>query len=133
MSKMSDPKPSERVWFRHRQNGQLGYLIERDGKTKIRLDRASDPYAIRPYNPDEWLPMVTHTRVPRQAVAAIQWAADRALLRALGAHREAGRDWHGLTDAQRVEFMDKGPGKLHGEERRKVWEAIKEATRALVE
>jgi len=125
-------KPSERLWLRHKRNGLTGYLTEKDGKPKVKLD-GPDPFAMRPYHEPDWEPMPVETRIPRQMVAQVQWAADRALMRALGDHRAAGRDWHGLTTAQRVEFMDNGPGKRHGDSRKKVWEAIRDATKHLVE
>ena len=129
---MSDETPDQRQWMKHRRNGKVGWLIERNGKTLVKID-LPDPYATMKYEPNDWELMNSEVKLPRQLVATVQWAADRALMRALGEHVAAGRDWHALTTEQRIEFMDNGPGEKHGEHRKRVWSALKKALKPLVE
>lgn len=127
---MADESPDNRTWVKNRRNGKVGFLISKDGKTKVKID-LPDPYAIASYEPDDWVPMEQEKKLPRQLLATVQWAADRALMRVLGEHQAAGRDWNGLTTEQRIEFMDNGPGEKHGDIRKRVWQAIKDQLKDL--
>lgn len=127
---MASETPDNRVYVKHKRNGKVGWLAERAGKTVVKID-LPDPYAFAAYAPEDWEPMAMEKKLPRQLLATVQWAADRALMRVLGEHQAAGRDWNALTTEQRIEFMDNGPGEKHGDIRKRVWQAIKDQLKDL--
>jgi len=136
---MGDPKPSDRVWVKQASSGLVGYLVMRDGVQKVKLDRP-DPYALRPYDVQNWSPMGDEldNRLPRMALAQVQWAADQSLLRVLGTHSQAGREWRSVPQSKKIQFMTDGPTsgpgmRRHLDRRRKLWLYVKEAMLGLVE
>lgn len=101
-----DPQPSERTYYRSREDGQRGWLVKRDGKDMVRLDRASEVIIlpIDKFDPDRQL----HVMSKHQA-AKIAFVADRALCAATGDYKASKVDWLDLTDKQRIKFMNNGP------------------------
>lgn len=125
--------PDKRIWVRHRANGHVGWLVNKGGIVKVKLDR-EDPYALKPYDAKQWTRMEEVTAVPRMALALVQWKTDRELLRALGDRKRSKMDWHMMPVPARIKFMDEGPKDgAHLEVRKAVWQSIKDATRELVE
>lgn len=117
-----DPEPQDREWYTHRHTGERGFRVVRNGKDAIRLDRPTDPFAIRSmaeeWQRDEgWRPLTVHQR------AQIAFEADRALCRALGMHAEAKKGWNELSDRERNVWVELGPKE---DTRAGLWEVIME-------
>lgn len=101
-----DPKPDERRYYRHRATGDRAYLVRRAGADKMRLDRPQE--ILRDPGPD-WLEDAELARFTLQQVAAVSFAADRQLLRAIGHHQQAKKEWGLLPEATRIDWVKHGP------------------------
>lgn len=102
------PSEEERVYYRDIQTGDLGYMVRREGKACIRLDRPLQEI-IRPYRKNQWKPDVEHRPLTKFQVTRIAFEADRQLCLTLGLHDKAKREWMSLTDEQRIAWSDGGP------------------------
>lgn len=100
-------KTDERLYYRNSRTGDLGYLVEIDGKPHIHLDRNSDD-AIRPFT-GLWQPEEARKPLTRYQCAWIAFETDRILCRMIGLPQEAKKEWLGLSDAARTEFANAGP------------------------
>lgn len=104
-----DPPAPDREYFRHQGTGDRGYIVRRDGKTMIRLDRPMQEI-LKPKN-DEWQADEYGSTVLREQVAMVAFAADRAACTLVGLHAESRVGWMELTDKQRNAFTVGGPPK----------------------
>lgn len=100
----------QRTAYRHRVSGDKGYLVSREGRDFILLDRPGDPLE-RPFRPDEWIAEAEHRPITPMQLTAITYAADRELCRALGLHALARREWLSVPERERIAFMQDGPPK----------------------
>lgn len=125
-----EPTPAERIWYSHILTGDRGYFIRRDGKDCIRLDRPTDPYAVKQLTAD-WQKDETWRPITQAQRAQVAFEADRALARALGLHKESERSWINLKDEERIAWVNNGPMRKERDPRQKLWEAIMEATKEL--
>lgn len=122
-----DPPERERVWYRHRQTSDRGWMVRREGKPAIKYDRpAFDQYV---HNVDDWEPL--HEKLPdlsRAVVAQICFEADKKLCWALGHIDLAKRDWNDLHEKVRAKWIDEGPLRRSPEfeKRKKLFDAIQE-------
>jgi hypothetical protein len=115
---MPDP-----VWYRNTTSGERGSLLERDGKTYMRLNR-KDEEILSIYRPSEWIPERENRPMTRFQVAQVTLEADKKLCTFLGKPALAKRSWLNMTDEARIEWADKGPP---GEIRGAMWKAMTEA------
>lgn len=119
-----DPKESERVYYRHLETGDRGYLVEREGKPAIKWDRPmSTDYThelARWKKEDDAVPLFS-----AHQIAMVAFVADKEVCRALGMLDVAQRNWLDLSEKQRRDWMKDGPcqrAKLGP--RREVYEAV---------
>lgn len=129
-------RPTEqlkRQWVRNADSGQLGTLVEKDGKVFVELDRvtASKAHNLIPYRPKEWLRDDPPPPLTVNDVARIQFVADVELCRSLGLHLLADRKWQNLTDEKRIEWVNRGPSARLHPARARLWAAIKIALEGL--
>lgn len=103
-----DPKPDERTYYRSTGDGQRGYLVRREGKDCIRLDRPMEEL-IRPLDGMWQKDAEVYPVSPHQA-AKIAFVADCALCSVIGEHVAAKREWLNMSEKKRIEFMQEGPG-----------------------
>lgn len=103
-----DPKPSERDYYRKLPTGDLGYLVRRDGKDCIRLDRPHQEIIV-PFREGEWKAEHEAHKWSRAQVAKIAFEADRELCHALQIFDKAKKDWRSLHEDERLAWMSKGP------------------------
>lgn len=101
-----DPKPSERTYYRSREDGQRGYLVKRDGKDVVRLDRPMEEI-IRPL--DKFDPDRQRGVMSAHAAGKIAFLADRALCSAIGDYQDSKVQWLDLSDKERIRFIKNGP------------------------
>lgn len=98
----------ERKYYRSSVDGQLGYLVERDGKHFIKLDRPQEEI-LRPWSEgNSWIPEVEKRPLSKAQVAKICFDADKAYCQAVGVFLPK-RDWLDLSDKQRILWMESGP------------------------
>jgi hypothetical protein len=100
------PKP--KTYVRSRTTGDLGYLIEVDGVTKVRLDRPAQNID-KVYSDADWAPEESPRRLTIQQIGRIAFEADKAFCLHLGMPNEAKRDWTKLKPAQHQQWAETGP------------------------
>lgn len=103
-----DPKPQERTWYRETVTGQSGYLVRREGRDMVRMDRGPDVEIVRPLN-GEWQPEKNHKPLTPAHVGQVCFEADRCLSRFNGNANNVRRNWLDLTDKQRQMWIETGP------------------------
>jgi hypothetical protein len=121
----NDPPPAKRVYYRHLETGDRGFLVERDGLPAIRWDRAMS--ADTTHQLDRWKKEVDEAPLfSAHQIAMIAFVADKEVCRALGQVDIAQRVWIDLTEKQRRDWMLSGPKAKVGP-RRDVYEALVKA------
>src|SRR4030095_8083186 len=92
-----DPLPSERQYYRSADTGDLGWLVRREGKERIRLDRAMQEI-VRPFEPGDgkWVEEREWKPFSRTQVSKLQFEVDKLMCALLGLHKEGKRDWLSL-------------------------------------
>lgn len=113
----------ERIFYRHVRTGDRGYLYEENGKKRIRRDSGVGDY---PFNAHEWTIDRETRPLTEHVLTQTMFEADKVICRAVGLHNLAVRQWHSLTDEQRIAWSKEGPPKEH-KERRAAWLALKVA------
>lgn len=108
MSGHSDPPKAEREWFSHKQSGDRGYKVIREGKEHIRLDRPMEEITY-PFNPSMWDPDEQYRPMSVAQIAQVAFEADRKLCFWLGVPDQSKKEWASLTDKQRQFWMTEGP------------------------
>lgn len=104
-----DPQPHERTYYRSRTDGQLAWLVVRNGRDMIKLDRFSEDL-VRGFDPAEWIPEAEHRPMTRAQAAQVAYAAIMELRRLMG-HFDRQTPWHSLSEEYRILFAEKGPQK----------------------
>jgi len=111
-------------WVRSAVSGDLGFLIQKDGVTFVRLDRPQQN-VDRIYREQDWVKESSPKWLSLHQRASVAYAADCKLRDVLGSRDPGRKDWSLLSHEERAQWMN-GP-KVSGI-RRWVWEAIMEAT-----
>lgn len=104
-----DPKEGSRSWYRNAATGDRGYVVRRDGKAMIRLDRPHQEILKR--LDETWIEEDATRPLSPIHIARICFEADRALCAALGDMQKARADWQKLTDHQRQAWITQGPAR----------------------
>lgn len=107
-----DPNPAERTYYRSRKDGQRAYLVRRNGKDMLRLDRPMEEilHRIDIENHPEWELDVKIPPLSLHAIAAVAFAADRALCKATGVQLKAHQtEWLSMKEQARIDWMNDGP------------------------
>lgn len=102
-----DPEPGRRVYVRSMKTGDLGWIVRREGRDRVRLDRPNQ-LILMEMNAD-WVFQHDHRPVSHAQIVGIAYEADRALLRLLGDHVKSRKNWMDLTERQRVAWIEQGP------------------------
>lgn len=103
-----DPADHERTFYRHATTGDLGWMVRREGRDCIRLDRPAQEIS-RPYRESEWIAEREHRPLTKLQLVQIAFEADKRLCFFLGKHDLARREWLSMKDEQRIAWADKGP------------------------
>lgn len=103
-----EPLKSQRVYYRHNQTGDRGYIVKREGKDAIRRDRPNvDDYT---FQLGDWVAEVADARKFTEIqIAAVQFEADKKLCWALGLPTLSRREWVDVPEKQRFDWMKEGP------------------------
>ncbi len=123
-----EPDPHDRVYYRRARDGQLGWMIRRDGTDYIKLDRPTKE-TLEPFRSENWIEEQERRAMTKQQLAQVALEADIKFCRFVGLHKEAGREWIGMRDEDRREWIEDGPDHRgpYGKERLELWVAIMEA------
>lgn len=116
-----DPAEHERTYYSHMTTGDVGWMVRREGKDCIRLDRPNHEI-IRPYRQDEWQPELQHRPLTKYQLLQVAFEADRKLCFFLGKHDIARREWLSLKEEDRIKWGQFGPGSGSG--RRELFNAV---------
>ena len=108
-----DPEEHERTWYSHTMTGDHGWMVRRDGRDCIRLDRP-DQEIVKVYRDGEWKPELEHRPLTKLQLAQVAYEADRKLCFFLGLHDEARREWNAMREQDRLKWAQHGPGKGPG-------------------
>lgn len=103
-----DPPGHERVYYRHTITGDLGYLVRREGKDYIRLDRPAQDIS-KPFLAAEWIAEQEYRPLSRMQLVQIAFEADKKLCILLGLHDEGRKQWLNLRDEERIAWAAGGP------------------------
>lgn len=124
-----EPEEKDRVHYRHLQTGDLGYLVRRDGRSVIRLDRSQEEI-LKPFSKVNWALDNEHRPMSKHQVTRIAFAADKALCACIGLHDKARKEFEDLTEGERIRWAEKGPtGKI---ERMRMYRAVHKALEPFV-
>jgi hypothetical protein len=115
-----DPEPHQRTYYRHARTGDLAYLVRRDGSDVLRYDRPNEEILRKLTG--EWNREPDRVPYSRHQVAAVAFAADRALCAMMGMHKESRDQWSSLHEKERLEYLKRGP--RAGGVRDRLWAAI---------
>lgn len=129
-----DPTPAERTYYRSAKDGQRAYLVRRNGKDMLRLDRPMEEilHPIDLENSPEWRPDVTTPPLTPHAIAAVAFAADRALCKATGVQLKSHQtEWLSMKEQARIDWMNEGP--KTGDIRDDLYDAIMGTLRPLTD
>lgn len=108
--------------LRHKVTGDLGRVVDRDGKQAIKVQRATKAVYF-PVRTDEWEKAEVNRPLTRAHVVQVAWEADRKLCYILGDHESARKEWGSLRDEERASIIRSGPKGLTGA-RRDLWDMI---------
>ena len=123
-----DPAPHEREYYRHATTGDLGYVVTRDGKDCIKMERGTSPEEIRDFVPAAWVREMQVFPMNRLQLVQIAFEADRKLCFYLGLHKESKREWRSMKEEVRIRWVEHGPeaSKLRNHLFRSIMEALKD-------
>lgn len=102
----SEELPKVRQWYRHKVNGERGYLVNDGGRSAIRVDRPDDE-TLRPFDPVSWMPDTELQPFTDVTIAMVAHYADRGLCRALGLYKEARQDWDLMRTEDKASWIRK--------------------------
>jgi hypothetical protein len=125
-----DPTPAERAYYRSHKDGQRAYLVRRNGKDMLRLDRPMEE--ILHQLDGNWQADVSIPPLSVHAIAAVAFAADRALCKATGVQLKAHQgEWLSMKEQARIDWMNEGP--KTGDIRDDLYDAIMGTLRKLTD
>lgn len=122
-----DSPETKRKWFTHTRNGERGWLVERNEKPFIKLDRPMRE-TLLPFKKGEWKPMGEYRPLTGWQVAQVAFEADKQLCFFLGKHQRAKLEWISLSDEERLKWVKNGPP---GVDRKMLFDANMESMRHL--
>lgn len=104
-----DPPESEREWMRHTVTGERGYMVRRDGESKVRYDRGPKVEQIVKYRPSEWVEDAPPAVMSLLQASKVAFEADKALCALIGLYRQSKQNWLDLHEDDRITWMKEGP------------------------
>ena len=115
------PPLSEREYFTHKQTGDRGYLVTRNGELRIKHDQDSHDRLVS-YN-HLWERETPDETIPIQRIGEACFEIDRIYCHAIGKHGETLKKWRELSRREKDGWMNRGPREPS---RRKLWTGIRE-------
>ena len=102
-----DPEPGQRIYVSSSTTGDMGWIVRRGGRDKVRLDRPNQEITVD-YN-GTWTQVVEHRRASHAQVVMVAFEADKALLKLLGEYQKAKKEFRDLTEKQLAAWIEEGP------------------------
>lgn len=102
-----DPDPGRRIWVQSSVTGDVGWLVRRDGQERVRLDRPNQEIVVD-FN-GNWTQIVEHRRIAHSQLVRVAFEADRELMRLLGHHDKARKEFRDLGEKQLAAWIEEGP------------------------
>jgi hypothetical protein len=99
---------TDKAYYRSRATGDLGYLVEREGKTWVKLDRAG-PETLKEFAEQQWIVEEHRSPLNPQQLGKLTYEIDQLLCRAVGRGQEAKQDWIAKQNEEQQEWVDVGP------------------------
>jgi len=97
-------------YFRHRQTGDRGFLVEVNGEARMQYDRGSNGHAEQvKYNEHQWQAEEDEKPITWFQVGQVAWEADAALCRLAGVGPRTRKPWLSLRDSERQDWIKNGP------------------------
>lgn len=97
----------QKVWYRHRETGELAYLARVGEKPMLVLDRPNQQILKRVS--DDWVEEHARYELLPMQRALVALEADKALCKILGLVPLSRRDWTMMRPAERQAWMEVGP------------------------
>ena len=121
-----EPPVGDRKFYRSATTGDRAYLVRRDGRDCVKLDRPMEDIC-KPFRPDDWIEEMKFAPLARAHIVQVAFEADKRLLPFLGLRLEARKEWLSLLDPERLQWLQDGPprskDKNHQEMRRALWDS----------
>lgn len=123
-----DPIEEEKTYYRNEQSGQLAWVVRREGKEFMRLDRPSEEILLPCRRnaegcPSGWKEEARPRLLGPGVIGRIAFEAYKALCGATGKAMRAKMEWLSLSEAARHDFIVRGPKNATPLERA-LWEAM---------
>jgi len=110
-------------WFRHRETGDKGFLVEVDGKQMIQYDRGPHVKQQVDYRESQWEEQVDIRVLTPAQLGRLAYECDRALCDIARLVQRTPKAWMDLRDGEREAWTKNGPPRGH-RERRMLFEAV---------
>lgn len=102
-----DPPPGKRIYVRSDGTGQLGWLVRRGGEIMVKYDRPNQDIVVK--HSAAWVQIVDHRPCSHAQIVQVAFEADKMLLKLLGMHDKARKEFRDLAEKQLVAWLEEGP------------------------
>ena len=103
----TEPEPNDRVYYRRRSDGQLGYRVTQGSDEFVRLDRPNE-VILEPLLPSMWIIERSTNPLNDFQIASLAFSADIILCKFLGIASKK-KSWLDLRDEERILFAKDPP------------------------
>lgn len=108
MGHYEEPAADKRVYYRHRDTGEMAYLVRFGEKAKLRMNRPGE-VILRNLSDQWYLDEDFGLRLEPMQRAIVAFETDKAACKMLGLVTLSRRDWSKLRDLERIAWMQNGP------------------------
>lgn len=123
---IDDVPHNKRVWYRHRESGDLAYLARVGEKLMLALDRPGQQ--ILKKLTDDWVEEHSRYELMPMQRALVALEADKALCKLLGLVPQSRRDWTMMRPVERQAWLENGPDPVNDPVRDRARFALWKAT-----
>jgi hypothetical protein len=124
-----DPPEYQRTYLRSVITGDRGWLVRRDGRQCVKLDRPNQD-VCQPYRRDLWKGDAETRPYSISQMAQVAYEADRKLAQLEGRVQESRLGWLDMSETERIRWTKDGP-KVKTGTRRELYTAIMGVLRPL--
>jgi len=99
-----DPREGEKIWVRHKDNGNEGWIVRRDGQEMVHLNRGAQTIEV-PFDEFSWIEQDERRPLSDISIALVAQAADQVLCHVLGLH-EGRKGWIDLHEQEKRKWIE---------------------------